>query len=88
MLDLVLFNICLRLLSYIDCNCKYYLFYKDYKASVEFMWAPFLVQQSITRENKRILRLDSVGKNGIYWKGVDVLVFETSHWWHQVKGVS
>eukprot|EP00253_Pinus_taeda_P017741 PITA_17741 len=60
----------------------------DYKASVEFLWAPFLVQQSITREKKRILRLDSVGKNGVYWKGVDVLVFETSHWWHQIKGVS
>eukprot|EP00253_Pinus_taeda_P001151 PITA_01151 len=66
----------------------YFLIYKDYKASVEFLWDPFLIQQSITRKNKRILRLDSVGKNGIYWKGVDVLVFESSHWWIHAEGES
>eukprot|EP00253_Pinus_taeda_P029240 PITA_29240 len=60
----------------------------DYKAYVEFFWAPFLVQNSMTRTNKRILRLDSVGKNGIYWKGVDVLVFETSHWWSHGRGIT
>jgi len=60
----------------------------DYKASVEFFWAPFLVQQIITRTKKMIINLDSVGKNGIYWKGVDVLVFESSHWWIHAEGES
>lgn len=60
----------------------------DYKASVEFLWAPFLVQQIITRKSKVIIRLDSVGRNGIYWKGVDVLVFESSHWWIHAEGES
>jgi len=60
----------------------------DYKASVEFLWAPFLVQESINRDKKRIIHLDSVGRNGIYWKGVDVLVFESSHWWIHAEGES
>jgi len=60
----------------------------DYKASVEFMWAPFLVQESINSKKKRIIHLDFVGKNGIYWKGVDVLVFESSHWWTHDNGES
>ncbi len=66
----------------------YFLIYKDYKASVEFLWAPFLVQESINHKNKRIIHLDSVGRKGIYWKGVDVLVFESSHWWFHAKGES
>jgi hypothetical protein len=66
----------------------YFIIHKDYKASVEFFWAPFLVQQIITRTKKMIINLDSVGKNGIYWKGVDVLVFESSHWWIHAEGES
>lgn len=56
----------------------------DYSASVEFFWAPFLVQLRTDSQNKRILYLDSMESNGIYWQGIDVLVFESSHWWqHQ-----
>lgn len=58
-----------------------------YNASVEFLWDPFLVQQS-TMGGKSIIQLDSVGENGAYWKGVDVLVFESSHWWLHAEGES
>ncbi|KAH9317194.1 hypothetical protein KI387_018963 [Taxus chinensis] len=53
----------------------------DYQASVEYFWAPFLVDLNSNKQGKKVLHLDSVQKNGVYWKGVDILVFETSHWW-------
>lgn len=53
----------------------------DYSASVEFFWAPFLVQMRNDGQNKRTLYLDFMEENGTYWQGIDVLVFESSHWW-------
>ncbi|KAH9290335.1 hypothetical protein KI387_034452, partial [Taxus chinensis] len=53
----------------------------EYNASVEFFWAPFLVQLETSKQGKRILHVDGIEKNGIRWKGVDVLVFESSKWW-------
>jgi hypothetical protein len=52
---------------------------------VEFFWAPLLVQLRNNSQNKRILNLDTLEDNGVYWQGVDVLVFESSHWWQDQR---
>ncbi|XP_072970279.1 protein trichome birefringence-like 36 isoform X1 [Typha angustifolia] len=53
----------------------------DFEASIEFSWAPLLVELKDEGENKRVLYLDSIEENAKYWRGVDVLVFDSAHWW-------
>lgn len=54
---------------------------QDFEASIEFCWAPFLVELKLGPQNKRILKLDSIEENAKYWSGVDILVFDSAHWW-------
>ncbi|XP_042474895.1 protein trichome birefringence-like 36 [Macadamia integrifolia] len=54
----------------------------DFETSIEFCWAPFLVE--LKREgplNKRILHLDKIEENARFWRGVDIIVFDSAHWW-------
>ncbi|GKU91547.1 hypothetical protein SLEP1_g5409 [Rubroshorea leprosula] len=53
----------------------------DFETSIEFFWAPLLVELKKGPENKRILHLDLIEENARYWRGVDVLVFDSAHWW-------
>ncbi|GLJ54299.1 hypothetical protein SUGI_1165040 [Cryptomeria japonica] len=57
----------------------------EYNVSIEFSWAPFLVDLETNNEGKRILHVDEIQSNSAHWIA-DVLIFESSKWWPEVLG--
>jgi hypothetical protein len=58
----------------------------DYNATVEFYWAPFLVESNSDNPKvhsvpNRIIQWHSIAKHAKNWVGVDYLVFNTYIWW-------
>lgn len=60
----------------------------DYRCTVEYYVTHFLVHESKARlGQKRIqtLKIDSIDRGTSRWRGADILVFNTAHWWTHYK---
>ncbi|GER44358.1 hypothetical protein STAS_21253 [Striga asiatica] len=62
--------------------------FEDYKCTVEFYVSHYLVHESkarIERKRTQTLRIDTIDKGSSRWRGADILVFNTAHWWSHSK---
>ena len=85
MIKLVIDDVCL---CYYVTFCIVFLV-QDFETSIEFCWAPLLVELKKGLGNKMILHLDLIEENAKYWRAADVLVFDSAHWWtHSDKWTS
>lgn len=62
---------------------------QDYGLTIDFFVSPFLVREwevrNKDRSTKETLRLDLIGMSCDQYKGADILVFNTGHWWTHDK---
>lgn len=60
----------------------------DYKCTVEYYVSHFLVHESKARIGSRrvqTLRIDAIDHGSSRWRGADILIFNTAHWWSHFK---
>ncbi|KAK4404964.1 protein trichome birefringence [Sesamum angolense] len=70
-------------------EASYSFVFEEYKCTVEFFVAPFLVQEwEVEGKNgttKETLRLDLISRSADKYKNADIIVFNTGHWWTHEK---
>ncbi|XP_010544965.1 PREDICTED: protein trichome birefringence-like 6 [Tarenaya hassleriana] len=62
--------------------------FADYRCTVEYYVTHFLVRESkarIGQKRRPTLRIDGIDRSSSRWRGADVLVFNTAHWWSHYK---
>uniref|UniRef100_A0A2P2J3Y9 Uncharacterized protein n=2 Tax=Rhizophora mucronata TaxID=61149 RepID=A0A2P2J3Y9_RHIMU len=60
----------------------------DYQCTVEYYVSHFLVHESKAKVGQRrvqTLRIDSIDHGSSRWRGADILIFNTAHWWSHYK---
>ncbi|XP_061350132.1 protein trichome birefringence-like 6 [Gastrolobium bilobum] len=60
----------------------------DYQCTVEYYVSHFLVHETkarIGQKRRPTLRIDAIDRSSSRWRGADILVFNTAHWWSHYK---
>ncbi|KAI4301506.1 hypothetical protein L6164_034780 [Bauhinia variegata] len=60
----------------------------DYQCTVEYYVSHFLVHESkarIGQKRRPTLRIDTIDHGSSRWRGADILIFNTAHWWSHYK---
>ncbi|KAF8043427.1 hypothetical protein BT93_A1688 [Corymbia citriodora subsp. variegata] len=60
----------------------------DFNATIEFYWAPMLVESNSDdpvhhRVDNRMVQVQAIEKHARHWSDVDILVFDSYLWWRQ-----
>ncbi|GFY83815.1 similar to TRICHOME BIREFRINGENCE-LIKE 34 [Actinidia rufa] len=64
---------------------------KDYNASIEHYWSPYLVESNLDHpvvhhfSQEQILGVHSIAKHARHWTNADILVFDSYMWWRRPK---